>query len=73
MDRTADKANDHRNRQRRLLLSPGWNKDYPKIQILTVEELLGGKTVQLPSNIGTFKQAEKVTGGNDGQASLSLE
>ncbi|HQU93866.1 MAG TPA: site-specific DNA-methyltransferase, partial [Pyrinomonadaceae bacterium] len=37
--------------------SPGWNKDYPKIQILTVEELLAGKNVQLPPNIGTFKQA----------------
>lgn len=23
--------------------SPGWNKDYPRSQILIVEELLGGK------------------------------
>lgn len=28
--------------------SDGWSKDYPKIQILTVEELLFGKTVRLP-------------------------
>lgn len=40
--------------------SDGWNKDYPRLQILTVEELLsGGKEVQMPPNITTFKQAEK--------------
>ncbi len=39
--------------------SPGWNKDYPRLQILTVEEILGGKTVDLPPNLQTFKQAGK--------------
>ena len=30
----------------RFYHSPGWNKDYPRIQILTIAELLAGKTVQ---------------------------
>jgi site-specific DNA-methyltransferase (adenine-specific) len=41
--------------------SPGWNKDFPKLQILTVEELLAGKQVQLPPSLHTFKQAGKVS------------
>ena len=41
--------------------SDGWNKDYPRIQILTVEEVLAGKQPDLPPNIDTFKKASKVT------------
>ena len=34
---------------------------FPKIQILTIEELLGGKTLQMPPSLErTFKQAEKI-------------
>ena len=40
--------------------SDGWNKDYPKIQILTIEELLHGAEVNMPPQFGTFKQARKV-------------
>jgi DNA modification methylase len=40
--------------------SPGWNKDYQKLQILTVEELLAGKVVDLPPSLHTFKQADKL-------------
>lgn len=49
--------------------SPGWNKDYPKLQILTVEEILAGKQVELPPNIDTFKQAQKIVAqaGNQGE------
>ncbi len=37
-----------------------WDKDYPRIQILTIEELLNGSEVKLPpSNAGAFKIAEK--------------
>jgi site-specific DNA-methyltransferase (adenine-specific) len=39
--------------------SPGWNKDYPRSEILTVEELLGGKKIEMPPEWGTFKQAER--------------
>jgi len=44
--------------------SPGWNKDYPKIQILTIEELLHGKTVDMPPQTQTsvtFAKAQKVS------------
>jgi site-specific DNA-methyltransferase (adenine-specific) len=40
--------------------SPGWNQDHPKVQILTIEELLDGKTIQMPPTGMTFKQAQKV-------------
>ena len=43
-----------------LYHTPGWNKDFPKLQILTVEDLLNGKQVQLPPSLHTFKQAERV-------------
>lgn len=40
-----------------------WQKDYPRVQILTIEDLLGGKSVDMPqfAKTGqTFKQAEKI-------------
>lgn len=39
-----------------------WDKDYQRIQILTVEELLNGKVVDMPKSAPgqTFKQAGKV-------------
>jgi site-specific DNA-methyltransferase (adenine-specific) len=37
--------------------SPGWNKTYRKIQIRTIEQLLGGATVDLPPLHVTFKRA----------------
>jgi site-specific DNA-methyltransferase (adenine-specific) len=38
--------------------SPGWRRDYPKIQILTIDDLLSGKGIQMPplGNV-TFKKA----------------
>ncbi len=40
--------------------SPGWNRDYPRLQILTVSDLLTGERVQMPPTGVTFKQAQKV-------------
>lgn len=40
--------------------SPGWNRDYPRIQILTIAELLGGAEVAMPPTQGTFKQAQRI-------------
>ena len=39
-----------------------WGRTYPKLQILTIEDLLRGKTIDMPqtTNAATFKQAEKV-------------
>jgi len=44
--------------------SPIWDKDYPKIQILTIEELLQGKTVDMPPQTQTsvtFAKAPRVS------------
>jgi len=43
--------------------SPGWGRDYPKLQILTVGELLDGKGVAMPPirHVSkTFKKAPRV-------------
>ena len=53
--------------------SPGWYKDYPRLQILTVEDLLAGKTVDLPPNIDTFKKAQKIVAESDDQRSFGFE
>ncbi len=41
--------------------SPNWNKDYPRLQILTIESLLAGATVQMPPTARTYKKAQKET------------
>src|SRR5258708_2431483 len=52
--------------------SPGWNKDYPRIQILTIEELLHSAEVKMPPQFGTFKQAQRVQQGGAEQGELGL-
>ena len=42
--------------------SPGWNKGYPRIQLLTIAELLDGRKIDRPPHSVTFKQAPKATG-----------
>ena len=39
-----------------------WDADYPRIQILTIEDLLNGKVIDMPKSVPsqTFKQAGKV-------------
>ncbi|WP_417915078.1 DNA methyltransferase [Candidatus Electronema sp. JM] len=39
--------------------SPDWNRDYPKIQIMTIEELLAGAAVQMPGKAQTYKKAQR--------------
>jgi site-specific DNA-methyltransferase (adenine-specific) len=53
--------------------SPGWSKDYPKIQILTIEELLHGKAVDMPPQTQTsvtFAKAQKVSKEEGGQLAM---
>ena len=53
--------------------SPIWNKDYPKIQIITVGELLKGKTVDMPpqeQTSVTFTKAKKISQKEGEQLSL---
>jgi site-specific DNA-methyltransferase (adenine-specific) len=53
--------------------SPVWNKDYPRLQILTIEALLAGKEIEMPpSAYGTFKQAEKVKKEDGKQGELGI-
>ena len=52
--------------------SPGWNKDYPRIQILTIEELLHNAEVKMPPQFGTFKQAQRVQQAEALQGELGL-
>jgi site-specific DNA-methyltransferase (adenine-specific) len=51
--------------------SKTWQKNYPRIQILTIEELLVGKGIDMPpSAYGTFKQSEKVKKSDATQGNL---
>jgi len=52
--------------------SPGWNQRYPTIQILTIEELLDGKTVNMPPTSITFAKAESDRTASDGQLKLNF-
>ena len=52
--------------------SPGWNEDYPRIQILTIVELLRGAKIKMPLQHGTFKQAQKVQQREVQQTELDL-
>ncbi|MEZ4527255.1 MAG: DNA methyltransferase [Desulfobacterales bacterium] len=39
--------------------STGWSRNYPKIQIMTIEDLMNGKKPDLPPVKRTFKQTKK--------------
>ena len=57
-----------------LHYSPGWDKHYPRIQVLTVEDLMRGKGIDYPAsrltNV-TFKRAPKAKKQrNDNNAKL---
>jgi len=51
-----------------------WQKDYPRIQILTIEDLLNGKGIDMPKSVPgqTFKQAEKVKRKQGKQGELGI-
>ena len=52
-----------------------WQRDYPRLQILSVEALLGGTEVKLPptpSNATAFKQAEKAGDSGPKQGELGI-
>lgn len=45
-----------------------WNRDFQRVQILTIADLLSGKMADIPPTQATFKQAERVSGENNPQA-----
>lgn len=53
--------------------SQGWGEKYPRLQILSISELLQGAKVKMPPQFGTFKQAQKVNqAGAEQQRLLDL-
>ena len=55
-----------------LYHSVGWGKDYPRIQILSIDKLLQGAEVKMPPQHGTFKSAQRVQKGEAQQIGLDL-
>ena len=50
--------------------SPGWGKQYPKIQIRTIAQLLAGEDFDMPPTNVSFKRAEKVRNANQEKSLL---
>jgi site-specific DNA-methyltransferase (adenine-specific) len=50
--------------------SPGWARDYPRLQILTIADLLNAAQVQMPPWAITFKSAERAKSSREEQAGL---
>lgn len=40
--------------------SLAWGQDYPRIQILTIKDLLGWKQINMPPSVAPFKRAQRV-------------
>lgn len=56
---------------------PGFDRNYPKIQILTISDLLNGTQLQMPSSVMTtavtFKQAQKMKAKDSDQQGFEFE
>lgn len=52
--------------------SPIWRQDYPKIQILTIGQLLDGAGVDMPPEYGTFKRAQQVRESKATQTEMDI-
>jgi site-specific DNA-methyltransferase (adenine-specific) len=55
-----------------LYHSVGWGKNYPRIQVLSITELLQGAEVKMPPQHGTFKSAQRVQKGEPEALQTSL-
>jgi hypothetical protein len=53
-------AAGHRGTRHRLLLLSGWNRDYPRMQIRTIEQILADEAFQYPQASVTLPQAKRV-------------
>jgi hypothetical protein len=49
-----------------------WQKSYPRLQILTIEQILAGAVVQMPPETGTFLAAQKVRKKEGSQNQLGI-
>jgi SAM-dependent methyltransferase len=50
--------------------SPGWNRDYSRIQIRTIAQLMAGQAFELPPSNVSLPQAEQVRSKGPGQQKL---
>jgi site-specific DNA-methyltransferase (adenine-specific) len=53
--------------------SPGWGKEFPRLQILSIADLLHGTEVKMPPQYGTFKAAQRVQALRPGAAQVEFE
>ena len=53
--------------------SPHWGDDFPKIQILSIPDLLAGGKIKMPPEYGTFKQAQRVQPAGAKQLGFEVE
>jgi len=49
-----------------------WQKSFPRLQILTIEQILAGSVVQMPPETGTFLTAQKVRQAKEKQSELDI-
>ncbi len=49
-----------------------WQKSFPRLQILTIEQILAGSMVQMPPETGTFITAQKVRQAQGKQSHLDI-
>jgi site-specific DNA-methyltransferase (adenine-specific) len=49
-----------------------WDRKYPCLQILTIEDLLSGKQIDMPPTYGTFKQAQRMKKQEGEQKGLGI-
>jgi len=49
-----------------------WQKSYPRLQILTIEQILAGAVVQMPPETGTFMAAQRVRKNEGNQNQLDI-
>jgi hypothetical protein len=53
---------------RHVYRSPGWGRDYPRLQILTIEDLLSERAeLRMPPTMGPFKAAQRMDVGGEQQ------
>jgi site-specific DNA-methyltransferase (adenine-specific) len=52
--------------------SPGWNQDYPRIQVYTITELLQGTMVKMPPPFGTFKHVQPARKNTTSQTHMDV-
>ena len=53
--------------------SPHWNRDYPRIQIVTVEDLMDGRAPAIPHGAIGLQRAARVRRNGAQQPGLELE